>query len=196
MFSLLLALHGAMLWLILQPTMLTLANAHAGALDVVLLDAPAPPSEAEPDVAPQALPLQVNVSEPSVIEPSEVSAEEPNAANTISPDAPGKQPPSTGASGEPELKAPEFEADYLANPAPAYPALSRQLREQGVTTLRVRVAADGNPLAIEIERSSGYERLDRAAIFAVERWRFVPARRGSVAVAAWVIVPVRFNLRR
>ncbi|MEJ1962844.1 MAG: energy transducer TonB [Gammaproteobacteria bacterium] len=198
-FGLLLALHGVVLWLILLPTIQTSIDVQPGALDVRLLKAeePAPPSDAEPDVAPQFLPVQVRIPEPNVAEPLEATMDiEQSASSAITADAPGSRPSSTGVEGEPELEAPDFEANYLSNPAPVYPPLSRQLREQGITSLRVHVSAEGKPLAIEIERSSGYERLDRAAISAVWQWRFVPARQGSAQMAAWVIVPVRFNLRR
>jgi protein TonB len=46
-----------------------------------------------------------------------------------------------------------------------------------------------------VQRSSGFEMLDRAAIAAVRRWVFEPGRRGGNPVAAWVQVPVRFALR-
>lgn len=62
--------------------------------------------------------------------------------------------------------------------------------------LRVFVAEDGSPKEIRLLQGSGYDRLDAAAQEAVSRWRFVPARKGNIAVAAWVQVPVSFQLRR
>jgi protein TonB len=62
--------------------------------------------------------------------------------------------------------------------------------------LRVLVGADGDPRDIVVKASSGFERLDRAAQETVRRWRFVPARMGTVAVDAWVIVPIVFALTR
>jgi protein TonB len=61
--------------------------------------------------------------------------------------------------------------------------------------LRIFVDAGGLPGRIELEASSGYERLDQAALDAVRHWKFVPARRGQEAVSAWVIVPISFFLR-
>jgi protein TonB len=87
-----------------------------------------------------------------------------------------------------------FDADYLNNPSPAYPPLSRRLGEQGRVVLRVPVSADGRPGLIDIKTSSGYPRLDAAARDAVGQWRFVPARRGEEAVAATVLVPIAFKL--
>jgi len=47
-----------------------------------------------------------------------------------------------------------------------------------------------------VQSGSGYEALDRTAIDAVCGWRFVPAKRGEIAVASWVLVPLAFKLER
>lgn len=95
-----------------------------------------------------------------------------------------------------EVVQPKFDADYLNNPKPAYPSISRRLGEEGVVLLRVYVNALGQPERIEVNKSSGFERLDVAALRAVSDWKFVPARQGKISVAAWVQVPVSFQLRR
>jgi protein TonB len=61
--------------------------------------------------------------------------------------------------------------------------------------LRVLVSAAGHAQHVEVARSSGSPRLDDAAVEAVRRWRFVPAKRGSEAIAASVHVPIVFSLR-
>ena len=60
--------------------------------------------------------------------------------------------------------------------------------------LRVLVDAAGNARQVELRTSSRFERLDEAALEAVRRWRFVPARQGDRPVAAWVLVPIVFTL--
>jgi protein TonB len=90
---------------------------------------------------------------------------------------------------------PRFDAAYLDNPAPVYPATSRRLGENGHVILRVYVESNGRPSQVEIKASSGAPRLDQAAQDAVSRWKFVPARRGAEPVGAWVLVPIVFNLR-
>jgi protein TonB len=88
----------------------------------------------------------------------------------------------------------QYNAAYLNNPAPAYPALARRLGERGKVLLRTRVLADGSPGTVEVQQSSGSSRLDAAARAAVARWRFVPARQGEIALASWVLVPINFQL--
>lgn len=95
---------------------------------------------------------------------------------------------------EERLIEPVYQADYLHNPRPAYPRLSRRLKEQGEVVLRVLVSPEGAPRQVTLHRSSGHQRLDKAAVNAVERWQFIPARRGGRTVEAWVIVPIAFNL--
>lgn len=95
-----------------------------------------------------------------------------------------------------ETVPPRFDADYLNNPEPHYPAISRRLSEQGRVLLRVHVGTQGQALEVLIYKSSQYERLDQAAQSAVKDWRFVPAKRGNQALSEWVIVPIAFNLSR
>lgn len=87
---------------------------------------------------------------------------------------------------------PLFNTAYLANPRPAYPSQSMALGEKGRVMLRVKVSESGMPLEIELAHSSGYRRLDDAAKKAVERWKFVPGRRGDTAIVMSAMVPVDF----
>lgn len=94
----------------------------------------------------------------------------------------------------PAIEPPRHDLAYLRNPAPAYPALSRRLREQGRVLLRVRVDESGLAREVRIETSSGSERLDHAALEAVRQWRFAPARRGDRPIEGMALVPITFTL--
>ncbi|RYF13541.1 MAG: energy transducer TonB, partial [Comamonadaceae bacterium] len=96
----------------------------------------------------------------------------------------------------PRIELPSTSADYLQNPQPDYPAISRRLGEEGQVMLRVLIGADGSAQQVELRRSSGYERLDRAALETVRRWRFVPGKRNGVPEAMWFNVPIHFVLER
>lgn len=130
-----------------------------------------------PDQSPQTLAVQSEI--PSAAAEAPVVEEAP-------PPAPATPATVTQA---------RFDADYLQNPAPAYPALSRRLGEQGTVVLRVFVEPTGRPSQIGLKTGSGSPRLDQAALDAVRRWKFVAAQRGDEAVGAWVLVPIVFNLR-
>lgn len=94
----------------------------------------------------------------------------------------------------PPASPPRFDAAYLQNPAPAYPALSKRLKEIGRVLLSVHVSREGSALSVDVLSSSGFSRLDEAAVTAVRRWRFVPAQQGGRAIAAVVTVPIEFSL--
>lgn len=93
------------------------------------------------------------------------------------------------------MTQPSFNADYLQNPAPRYPPLARRMGQQGKVVLRVLVNPGGGPAQIVVRTSSGSDVLDEAALDAVKRWRFVPAKRGDQPIAAWVLVPITFTLQ-
>jgi periplasmic protein TonB len=92
------------------------------------------------------------------------------------------------------VEPPKFGVAYLNNPKPNYPNLSRRTGERGRVLLKVLVDANGLPATVELGTSSGFERLDNAALEAVKQWRFVPARKSNQAISAWVTVPINFAL--
>ncbi len=74
---------------------------------------------------------------------------------------------------------------------PRYPFRSRRLGEEGQVTVEVEVLADGRAGSLEILSSSGYARLDEAALQALQSAQFEPAQRGGRPVrtrAEWTIV--------
>ena len=84
---------------------------------------------------------------------------------------------------------------YSYNPKPKYPRAARLMGQEGQAVLRVEVLSSGKAGKIMVEKSTGYELLDREAVEAVKRWRFQPAQRKNSPVNAWVRIPIEFNLR-
>jgi protein TonB len=78
--------------------------------------------------------------------------------------------------------------------APPYPKRALAQNQYGVVTVRALVDERGHAQDIRVYGSSGYPLLDRAALEAVARWDFLPAVHDGKPVAAWVEVPVRFNI--
>jgi protein TonB len=62
--------------------------------------------------------------------------------------------------------------------------------------LDVYILADGTIGEIRLRQSSGYPRLDRAALEAVRHWRYLPARRGNQPIPYWYVQPIEFLIRR
>lgn len=93
-----------------------------------------------------------------------------------------------------EYTPPNFTAEYLHNPTPEYPPMSKRKGEQGRVLLHVTISEAGAVVAINISQSSGYTRLDQSALVAVRAWRFVPAKFNNHPTIGEVTVPVRFTL--
>ena len=77
---------------------------------------------------------------------------------------------------------------------PAYPPASRRMGEEGVVALAVRVDERGRPVEVRVQQSSGFPRLDPAAVEGLRQWRFKAAMRDGAATTAWTSVRVRFRL--
>ncbi|MEL0091324.1 MAG: TonB family protein [Rhodospirillales bacterium] len=81
------------------------------------------------------------------------------------------------------------------NLPPVYPKASERMGEEGKIRLRVEISASGLTSKVTVIERSGYARLDQAAIAAVKRWRFEPARNNGKPVETSIEVPIRFSLR-
>lgn len=225
-FLLTLALHGALLYWVLQamPGLAVLTHAAPVPIQVALIALPRPaaavtPPRPLPGVAAAArsaarAPAKPRPQRAAKPAPTPLAVAVSAAATTTSvPAAPaasataataqtaaaetttaGSAAATAGTAAAPALESARFDADYLNNPAPTYPVFSRRNREQGTVLLNVRVSAQGQAEQVQLKRSSGFSRLDEAALAAVQQWRFVPARRGEATVAASVVVPVTFRL--
>ncbi len=84
---------------------------------------------------------------------------------------------------------------YADNPKPIYPQEAKEKGYEGEVVLRVEVLVNGRVGQIEIKKSSSYELLDRSALSAVKQWRFIPAKKGDVAIPLWVSIPIKFQLQ-
>ena len=162
-----LTLHGAVLYWLSQRSEPVLPEVPV-VIPPMTIEFAAPPPPPEPVIEPPP--------------PQPPKAETPPAPQPPKPaPAPVETPPSANAA-------------YLKNPAPEYPSLAQRRGWEGTVLLRVHVQANGKPSEIQVQKSSGREALDEAAIRAVKRWSFVPAKRGDQTIAGWVTVPLDFRL--
>ena len=190
------AMHAAAFWALLQAGMASLPAPPAVLSVSLLLPTPiavpqaeiVPPMPRPVERRPTPLPQPVQLAAPAESPSPSPIAVAPAPTPVVAP-APVVAAPVAAPT------QPRFDADYLDNPKPVYPAISRRLNEQGRVMLRVHVAADGNATEVQLHASSGSSRLDQSALDAVRRWKFVPAKRGPDPVAAWVLVPIAFTLK-
>jgi periplasmic protein TonB len=146
--------------------------------------APVPATIASPSeramTAPPAEPPASAVPATDVVEPAPAPAPSARAPVVTEPATP--------------VIPPQSDALHLNNPAPVYPAVSRRLREQGRVLLDAHILPDGTVGELKLKRSSGFARLDEAAMAAVHQWRYVPAKRGDQPIAFWYVQPIDFAL--
>lgn len=83
----------------------------------------------------------------------------------------------------------------LRNPAPLYPWMARVNGWEGTVFVRAEVTPEGRVGSLGVNKSSGHPVLDGAALQAVRRWEFIPARQGSRKVASTVEIPITFLLK-
>jgi protein TonB len=194
-----LLLHAAVLAALLayEPARSALVSAAPIVVHWIGSPPPARPKLEPPGEPPKPRPLRriprPFEPPPLVAAPAEAPAEI-RVSTPPSPLPPAPLQAAAAVAAPVTVTPPVFNADYLDNPAPAYPALSRRGGEQGRVILRVLVSAAGTAAEVQLRTSSGYARLDNAAREAVKRWKFIPAKRGSEPVAAWVLIPISFRL--
>ncbi|MES2673739.1 MAG: energy transducer TonB [Pseudomonadota bacterium] len=155
---------------------------------VIKLERYTPPVIPPQQITPE-LPKPIKKQIPKVVEP-EIVRDNPNVVEEFVPPVAVSETPTAPVE---EVTQPSATANYLHNPAPIYPAQAEENGWGGTVTLSVLVQPDGTAKTIEVKQSSGKKVLDQAAIQAVQRWTFVPAKQGETAVEGWVEVPITFT---
>lgn len=161
---------------------------------------PPPPKKTEAPKKPMPKPVAPPKPQPVATQtaPPETAITQPSPPPAPAPapvDAPAGAPVTPEPQAEP-VQEPQVDASSMKSLAPKYPRLSRRLREQGTVLLEMLVLADGSIAELRVKTSSGFERLDQAALDAVKSWRFLPARRGGEAIAYRYVQPIEFSLAK
>ncbi len=178
---------------------------------VVQPAAPRPPAPAAPrkpvppsPKLPPPSPAPVMVAEPSpapatfVVPVQPAPQPAPALAPPIAQEAPTAQPappvPRAPAPGPRTISASEVQ--FLKTPALQYPAASRRARETGRVVLRLFIDERGQPRQVQVNRSSGFPRLDDAAVAAIEQALFKPHTENAQPIGVWALVPIDFDLEK
>jgi protein TonB len=187
LFGLVLAIHAVALLVLLQSPQRAEVTAEGTTILVSIREAA--PISTDP------VPIEVEWREPEIVVPvPEVQIAlpvEPPLQVSAPPVQPPAQPPAIGDA--PRMVTP---ADYLRPPAPRYPPLARQAKQQGTVLLLVWIDTDGRPGRVELQRSSGLPLLDRAAIASVREALFRPVIESGIARTARVLIPIEFTLHQ
>ena len=147
-------------------------------------------SKASATATPKATPSRARIS----VKPSSTPSADPSSVPLRNPKA-ANAGVSSG-DGTTDYVGPSASADYFKNPHPKYPKISLRRKEAGTVLLALIVTAEGRAKDVRVLKTSGYPRLDKAALDAVKDWRFIPAKRLGRPVDADYELPIHFKLRQ
>jgi protein TonB len=151
---------------------------------------PPPPREAIKPPEPPAV-APITTTNPHTRSIGVAIPQKPRRPAASAPAGPAAAASTGGAAGGSSSAHPR----YAVNPPPDYPPDERRSHHEGTVLLHVKVTADGAASDVRLQHTSGFPALDAAALAAVHRWKFEPARVNGMAVAAEVEVPVRFQIK-
>lgn len=156
---------------------------------------PVPQTQAPPQI------LAVETATPTTIAPATVQIAPP--APNLPPSVPlaavasPAPAPALATVAAPSVKVmPSTDADDLYNPNQRYPRMSQTMGEQGTVMVRILIGANGLPLKAEVQKTSGFERLDQAALDFVMQSRYKPGTLDGKPTEMWMGREVKYVLRQ
>jgi protein TonB len=167
--------------------------------EVLIIEEAPPLPEPIPEPAPTPEPVPEETAPPKPEEILTTTQSEEVAASQATPEPKKVEKKPTPQRPTPVATAKTANVPQpvvIRNTPPIYPETARRAGWEGRVTVRVEVSADGLPMSVALQKSSGYGVLDQAALRAVKGWRFQPRTMGGVAMAGTVDVPVNFTLSR
>jgi protein TonB len=181
--ALVVLLHALLLWAITSGLARHVVRVAENTVEAVLLsDMPPPPAPAPklpPPPAPAPPPPAPTTTVPSITQPST-----PAPAAPAAPAAPTAPLVRTGAVIQPGATCAK----------PDYPVASRRMEEEGTVTLKFLIGVDGKVLQADIEKSSGFARLDEASRSALSKCQFRPGTVDGKPEQSWTTIQYKWRL--
>lgn len=189
-----LALHALVLTALVKLDVIPMAKAKSAPLVIDLIAEPAPPPAVE---QPKPEPAVERPVESPVVTPPPIvqTSAAPPPTVVTSPVPPPPRPATIAAPPAGPVSVANLDERMIEGEPPRYPTESRRKKEQGTVVLRLLIGTDGRVQQVSIAESSGFERLDKAALDAARRWRWQPMLRDGVPVEVRGLMPIPFVLR-
>jgi periplasmic protein TonB len=188
-------LHLAVIWALINGLQIhNVTSLRPTDMVVDVIDQHTTPPKAPPPE--EVEPLKFKFTEPPP-QPLVVETTEPAIATTLDDKPPPMLlPADLAGSAEPEAVITAAAVDpHHPLTQPTYPMSSTRSSEEGALLLDILVGADGHVRDAKVSRSSGFERLDQAALSeAKQHWRLRPATRNGVGFEQWLTLKVVFRL--
>lgn len=191
-------LHLLFFWALQSGLVRTVTQKAQVVVDAVLLseDKPLIPPPAPKNLPP---PPRNAPPPPARVPPVETPVAAPPAPAAVTAVTSTPTPPAPAALAAPAgPKTDAVRTAAVVNAAqcekPDYPSASRRLEEEGTVHLRFLVGVDGKVIQAEVEKSSGYKRLDEAARAGLSRCQFRPATVDGKPEQAWASMRYTWRL--
>ncbi|NWG02563.1 MAG: energy transducer TonB [Syntrophaceae bacterium] len=84
---------------------------------------------------------------------------------------------------------------FLHREMPVYPMMARKLGREGKVVLKLTIDETGNLLDVEVMERAGYG-FTEAAVEAVKKSTFLPAKKDGKPIASRALLPIKFRLER
>lgn len=192
--AIIIGLHIGMFWLLNSGLSHQIIDVVLGPIETRMIEE-APDREEPPPPPPPKI-----ETPPPFVPPPEISIELPaetpqtTAIQTTTQVRPTTPPPVSAPPAPIARTAPRSDARRPLT-QPEYPPSSRRAGEAGTVILEVYVLENGRVGEAKVKQSSGYPRLDEAAVREVKRsWRLVPGTENGKPVPMWGQFAVTFKL--
>jgi periplasmic protein TonB len=197
-FILVVIIHALFFWVLASGLGAKIVEVVTGPVETKIID------EAQDEDKPPPPPPEMDTP-PPYVPPPEISIEiatdtgPTTAITNVTSDRPVAAPAPVAAAAPVEKAVvrvpPSTQGKGARITQPEYPPASRRAGEAGTVTLQVFVQENGRAGEVKVAKSSGFEKLDEAAVKEVQRnWRFVPGKEDGKPVAMWHTFAVTFRL--
>lgn len=189
------AFHVLLVWGLNSGLSRSVVQFIAGPMETTFIEEIQPEEEAPPPPPPPEI-----EAPPPFVPPPEIAINLPVESNTTAIQTvttqrpPPAAPPPAPAARAPVVVPPRQDPRRGIT-QPEYPPASRRAGEAGTVVLRIFVLENGRVREAQVAQSSGFPRLDEAAVREATRaWRFIPGTQDGQPAGMWYEIKVTFRL--
>jgi len=184
-------LHLLLLWAISSGLARQVVRLTENTVEAVLLTEAAPPTPTLPSPPPKTPPPAQAPTPPT---PAPTSTAPAITLPVAPPMAAAAPTPSPAAPAAPAIRTGAAIQAGANCAKPDYPSASRRMEEEGTVTLKFLIGVDGRVLQADIEKSSGFARLDEASRNALSKCQFRPGTVDGKPEQSWTTIQYRWRL--
>jgi protein TonB len=195
-FVLVVAIHALFFWVLASGLGAKMVQTVIGPVETKIIEE-LPDESDEPPPPPPDIEQPPPYVPPPEIDIAQITTEAPptNTITTTTVKPPPSAPPPKPVEHTVVKTPPSTSGRGARTPLPEYPPASRRAGEAGTVQIRCLVSEQGRCSDVSVVKSSGFPRLDEAAVKEVQRnWKFVPGKEDGKPVAMWHTFAVTFRL--